>query len=89
MVYKIVVSPEAFRELELAECYFKTKNLEKDFLEDFNTQILFLENMPFARQIRYKQVRIHLFKKYMYSIHYLVVDLEVRILHILNQKQGF
>ncbi len=89
MIYKIIFSPEAFRELEIAECYFKVINLRGFFLTDFSKQLFFLERMPLARQIRYKQVRIHQFEKVSYSIHYVVVGLQVQILHILNQKQDF
>ncbi|MCX2679916.1 hypothetical protein OOZ15_08210 [Galbibacter sp. EGI 63066] len=89
MAYKIIISPEAYRELDLAECYFKFKGLSKEFLEDFNIQLSYLEQMPLSRQKRYKNIRIHLFDKFSYSIHYVVMGYEVRVLHILSQKQGF
>ena len=70
MIYKLVISPEAFREIELAECFFKTKNLERSFINDLNKQFLFLEQVTLSRLIRYKNVRIHLLEIYNYSIHY-------------------
>ncbi len=89
MVYKIVFSPEAFREIDLAECYFKSKLLDKSFLKDLNKQLIYLEKFPQSRQIKYKNVRIHLLEKFNYSIHYTVEDKGVYILHVLNQKQDF
>lgn len=89
MVYKLVISPEAFRKIDLAECYFKTKQIEKSFLKDLREQLVFLETHPLVRQVRYKNVRIHLFEKFNYSIHYVVYETEVRILHLLNQRQDF
>ena len=89
MAYKLIISPEAFREIDLAECYFKSKRIENSFLKDLSEQIAFLEKSPLARQIRYKNIRIHLFKKFNYAFHYVVIDNEVRILRLLNQSQYF
>ena len=89
MIYKLIISPEAFREIELAECFFKIKGVERSFLKDLNKQFLFLEKAPLSRQIRYKHIRIHLLEIYNYSIHYKVTDTEVMVLHILNQSQDF
>ena len=89
MVYKIIITSEAFREIELAECYFKAKQIEKSFLKDLSQQITFLEKSPLARQIRYKNIRIHLFEKFNYAFHYVVVDDDVRILRLLSQSQDF
>jgi hypothetical protein len=89
MAYKIVFSSEASREIELAECYFKSKQLEKSFLTDLNKQFIFLEKYPQSRQIRYKNVRIHLLEKFNYSLHYVVDSKRVYILRLLNQNQDF
>tara|TARA_R110002050_G_scaffold157357_2_gene285962 strand:- start:22847 stop:23116 length:270 start_codon:yes stop_codon:yes gene_type:complete len=89
MIYKILISSEAFREIELAECFFKSKGIEQEFLKDLNTQFLFLEKMPLSRQIRYKGIRIHLLEIYNYSIHYIVNKNDVMVLHVLNQSQDF
>lgn len=89
MAYKVLFSSEALREIELAECYFKSKQLEKSFLTDLNKQFIFLEKYTQSRQIRYKNVRIHLLEKFNYSMHYVVEGNYVYILHLLNQKQDF
>lgn len=87
MDYKLVISPDAYREIELAECFFKIKGMERSFLNDLNTQFLFLERMPLSRQVRYKNIRIHLLEIYNYSIHYVVHNNEAYVLHVLNQNQ--
>lgn len=89
MDYKLVISPDAYREIELAECFFKIKGMERSFLNDLNTQFLFLERMPLSRQVRYKNIRIHLLEIYNYSIHYVVHNNVVFVLHVLNQNQDF
>ena len=84
-----MLSPESYREIELAECYFRAKHIEKSFLTDLNNQFIFLEKAPLSRQVRYKNVRIHLLKKFNYSLHYTVNENQVYILHFLNQNQDF
>ena len=89
MTYNIVISPEAIREIELAECYFKANYIEKLFLKDLNKQFIFLEKFPLSRQTRYENVRIHLLSKFNYSLHYTVQESNVYILRFLNQSQDF
>lgn len=89
MAYKIVLSPEAFREIELAECYFKINRIERSFLMDLNEQLIYLEKFPLSRQIRYNNIRIHLLVKFNYSLHYVVREKNVYILKFLNQSQDF
>ena len=89
MNYKLVISPEAFRDIELAECFYKTKDLDKSFLKDLNAQFNFLENAPLSRQIRYRNIRIHLLEIYKYSVHYIVDNDVVMVLRVLNQAQEF
>jgi len=89
MVYRLVISTEAYREIEIAECFYKFKDLNRLFLKNLNNQFLYLEKMPLSRQIRYKNVRICLLEIYNYSIHYLVKNDEVFVLHIHNQPQDF
>ena len=89
MIYKLVISPEAYRDIELAECFYKTKSLNSSFLNDLNTQFVFLENAPLSRQIRYRSIRIHLLDIYKYSIHYIVNNDVVMILRVLNQAQAY
>jgi hypothetical protein len=89
MVYKLVLSPESYREIELVECYFRANHIEKSFLTELNNQFIFLEKFPLSRQIRYKNVRIHLLTKFNYSLHYTVNGNQVYVLHFLNQNQDF
>lgn len=89
MAYKVLISKEAEVELSVADCYFRTKDLEKAFRADLLKQLEFLEATPFSFQMRYKEVRIILFNHFNYSIHYIIKDQTVLILRILNQRQNF
>ncbi len=89
MAYKILISKEAEVELEFADCYFRSKDLEKSFRADFLKQLEFLETTPFSFQKKYKEVRVILFSDFNYSIHYIIEDQTVLILRILNQRQNF
>lgn len=89
MIYKIVLSPEAIREIEIAECFFRANRIEHSFLNDLNQSLIYLEKYPLSRQIRYKTVRVHLLDKFNYSLHFTIFNDTVYILHFLNQKQNF
>ncbi len=89
MAYKVQISKEAQIELGTAECYFRLKNLERDFLSDFARQLQFLKTTPTSFQVKYKTIRIVQFEKFNYSIHYIIQDKQVLILRILNQRQDF
>lgn len=89
MAYKVHISKEAQIELGTAECYFRIKNLEKEFLSDFSRQLRFLRTTPESFQIKYRGIRAVLFERFNYSIHYIIKKNEVFILRILNQRQDF
>jgi len=89
MAYRVVISREAEVELGIADCYFRTKDLEKAFWIDFLKQLEFLGKTPLSFQKKYREVRIILFNDFNYSIHYIVEEETVFILRILNQRQDF
>ena len=89
MAYKVSISKEAQIEIGAAECFFRVKNLEKEFLSDFSRQLQFLKTTPESFEVKYKGIRIIQFEKFNYSIHYLITNDEVLILRILNQRQDF
>jgi hypothetical protein len=89
MAYSVQISNEAQIELDVAECFFRTKNLHKPFLEDFFRQIGFLETNALSFQVKYKGIRIINFESFNYSLHYVVKNGQVLILRILNQRQDF
>jgi hypothetical protein len=89
MAYNILISKEAEIELGVADCYFRTKNLERAFREDFVKQLEFLERTPLSFQKKYRDVRVILFNDFNYSIHFIIEDQKVLILRILNQRQNF
>ncbi|MDT0687963.1 type II toxin-antitoxin system RelE/ParE family toxin [Autumnicola psychrophila] len=89
MTYKVLISKEAEIELATAECYFRVRNLHRDFLNDFKRQLEFLENTPASFQKKYREVRIVNFNQFNYSIHYVISEDKVLLLRILNQRQNF
>ncbi len=89
MDYDVQISREAQIELEVAEFFFRAKNLHESFLDDFFRQIEFLKTNPEAFQIKYRDIRILCFEQFNYSIHYLIEGDKVLILRILGQRQDF
>ncbi len=89
MGFKVQMLREAAVEFHVAECYFASKNLSEDFLKDFAKQLQFLKTTPHSFQVKYRGIRILNFEQFNYSIHYKVVEKEVFIYRILNQRQNF
>lgn len=87
MNYKF--SQEAELELYRAQCYFKLQQKEEDFLDDLLMQLKIIQTMPYAFQIRYRNVRIVNLDYFDYSIHFAMHNGTIYILRILNQKQDF
>ncbi|MGF1556966.1 type II toxin-antitoxin system RelE/ParE family toxin [Paucihalobacter sp.] len=82
-------SQEAELELYKAECYYKLHQKEQDFIDDLAVQLHIIQTMPYAFQIRYRNIRIVNFDYFDYSIHFAIHDGTIFILRILNQKQDF
>nr|WP_299382994.1 type II toxin-antitoxin system RelE/ParE family toxin [Allomuricauda sp.] len=89
MDYNVQIAKEAQIQLAVAECFYRTKGLEREFLADFSEQIGFLKKTPDSFQAKYREIRAILFKTFNYSIHYIIRDHQVLILRILNQRQHF
>ncbi|MDT7828401.1 type II toxin-antitoxin system RelE/ParE family toxin [Pricia sp. S334] len=89
MVYNVRISKEAQIELDVAECFFREKNLHEDFLEEFFKQVEFLKSIPKAFELKYSDIRILRFEQFNYSIHYVIEEDKVLILRILGQRQDF
>jgi len=89
MVDDIIVLEVAKKELHQAMCYFELYERSKDFLNDFESQMEIIKIMPQGFQIRYKQVRIISFNHFQYTIHYIIEDTTIFILHVLNQSQSY
>ena len=89
MGYEVHLSDEAQIELDVVECFFRSKNLHNAFLTYFFKQVDYLEVHPESFQIKYRNIRILCFDDFNYSIHYIIRSKEVLILRILNQQQNF
>ena len=83
------ITDVAHLELDRALCYFKLYNKEEDFLNDLMEQISLIIEIPYAFQLKYKQVRIVPFNKYNYSIHYSIMNDIIFVLRIINQNQEY
>ena len=89
MGFKVQMLREATIELHAAECFFASKNLSRQFLDDFSRQVQFLKTTPHSFQIKYRGIRVLNFEQFNYSIHYKIENDEVIIFRILNQRQNF
>lgn len=89
MADDIIVLEVAKKELHQAMCYFEIYERSTDFLNDFESQVEIIKNMPYGFQVRYKQVRIISFNHFKYTIHYIIKDTTIFILHVLNQSQSY
>lgn len=87
MQYLIKVSKDAERDLQTAKCFYRTKNIERDFDKEFLKQISYLKVNPHLFQRYYQNVRKAHFDTFQYSIHYIIEHEVILILRILHQKQ--
>ncbi len=62
MDYEVQISREAQIELDVAECFFRAKNLNEALLVDFFIQIGFLVTNPEAFQIKFRDVSDAMFR---------------------------
>jgi len=86
---RIIFAEEAKIEFHKAKCYFEMTEKEEAFWNDVNRQMDLLELMPFAFQIRYKNVRIIHLERFNFSIHYVIKDYGVLIYRFLNKRQDY
>lgn len=82
-------SEEAELELYRAECFFKLHQKEQEFFNDLITQLNTIQEMPYAFQVRYRNVRIVNLEHFGYALHCAILNQSIIILRILNQKQDF
>ncbi|MEZ4792558.1 MAG: type II toxin-antitoxin system RelE/ParE family toxin [Gelidibacter sp.] len=89
MVDEVRYDDDAIRELHRAKCFFDSIDMGEAFLDDLETQIELISSMPYAFQVRYRDVRIIKFDNFSYTIHYTFAENKIIILNILNQFQDF
>ncbi len=89
MAYKIRMSKDAEKDLITAQCYYRAKDLEDEFNEDFKLQLEYLKANPYLIQLYYRQIRRIHFNQFKYSIHFIIRNEIVYILKILGHKQYY
>jgi len=85
----IQFTEEAKIEFHKANCFFELNNKEDAFWIDVNRQMDLLMIMPFAFQIRYKNIRIINLEQFAYSIHYIIKPYGVLVYRFLNKQQDY
>ncbi len=86
---KIIFTEEARIEFHKAKCYFEFTKKEDAFWNDINRQMDLVLLMPFAFQVRYKNIRIINLEQFNYSIHYVIKPYGVLVYRFLNNKQEY
>ncbi len=86
---KVIFTEEAKIEFHKAKCYFEFTKKEDVFWTDVNRQIDLIIIMPFAFQIRYKNIRIIQLEKFDYSFHYIIKSYGVLVYRFLNNQQDY
>ena len=88
--FTVVVTPRAIKEMQKTMEYYNglQAGLGRRFHQDYKTQITSLKHNPFARAIRYADIRFAVFDNFPYAIHYNIEDNQVIILAVLSIFQN-
>lgn len=72
--YKLKITPEAFQEIQKAIDYYnrRSKGLGKRFYLDLQNQFIPIKKNPFARSVRYDDVRFALLERFPYAAHFTI-----------------
>lgn len=72
--YKIIFLPNALNDIEEAVDYYNnlSSGLRNRFLTDFNLVYKAIATNPFFASVKYDDVRCAGFKKFPFSIHYII-----------------
>src|ERR1700742_1784700 len=89
--YKLKVTPEAFQEIQDAIDYYngRRRGLGKVFYLDLERQFTRIKKNPFARSIRYDDVRFATLDHFPYAAHFTIDETlqAVRIQAVLSHYQ--
>ena len=90
MAYKIIYTPIALFEVdETADWYEKElSGLGKRFLLDISSTIEILKRNPFTFSILYNDIRRAGLKKFPFIILYIINDLDINIIGVINTKRS-
>lgn len=81
-MYTLVSSSLVEQDIKEAFYYYKSisRKLAKEFLQRLKEGKNYIMEYPFANDIMYKNVRIHMLKQFPYHIHYLIEPEEKQII---------
>lgn len=87
--FKIFLTPRAIEELQKAIDYYNNcqSGLGKRFNADFKQQLNSIKARPFTRAIRYDDIRLAVFEKFPYAIHFCIEDDFIIIHGVLSMLQ--
>ena len=92
MIYKIVITTFAKKDILKGKIYYKEINiiLAKQFLARIKEAKNYISENPLANDVMYRSVRLHFIKQFPYHIHYLVNQekQEIVIIAVEFAKQG-
>ena len=72
--YKLKIAPEALQEIQEAVDYYNgcAKDLGQKFYLDLEEQFIKIKKNPFARTVRYADVRFALLDRFPYAAHFTI-----------------
>jgi plasmid stabilization system protein ParE len=89
--YKLKITPEAHQEIQKAIDYYNTcsKGLGRRFFLDLQDQFTRIKKNPFARAVRYDDVRFALLDRFPYAAHFTIDEptRTIRVQAVLSQHQ--
>ncbi len=90
MVYNLISSPRADRDIELAVKWYANINinLAKKFINELKAVKRYICESPEKIQIRYENKRIAFLKHFPYGVHFIFVNNTVIILAIFNTSEN-
>ncbi|MDJ0516861.1 MAG: type II toxin-antitoxin system RelE/ParE family toxin [Trichodesmium sp. MO_231.B1] len=90
MNYKIIIQPEAEKDLDAAYVWYENSRQElgEEFLNAIDNCLSLIQANPFAYPIIYKQIHRTIVRKFPYGIFYLLKDDAVVVIACLHAKQN-
>jgi len=90
MEYKVLIRPEAEKDLDTAFLWYedKRRGLGHDFILRVDAGLHFIARNPLACAPRYKGTRNSVIKRFPYKIIYLVVENLIIVLGIIHSRRN-
>lgn len=89
MVDKIFFSEDAKRDIYRAKCQYDLAQKGDAFLDDLFNILEVVKLMPEAFQIRYDSVRFIALEHFNFTLHYEILNDEIKVWRVLHQSQNY